>query len=201
MRTAAIVMLAAIGLALTACAPPPPKEYAYPAWNFAASFRGPPKVTETKASADGSTPHSLLVESNVGGDDFAVNVTDASAATSTADQMLDATPQALAKSMGVDVGATVYAATGQVTGREVRFDKGGEPVMLMRVFVAGNFLYEVSANSAKGVTDPNVRVFLDSFHLLSAPPAAPVPAANATNSSGATDSGNAAVAQATNAGQ
>jgi hypothetical protein len=170
MRPTTLAMVALAGLALAACSKPKPKEYDYPAWNFGASFEGAPKVTDTPASKDGTSPHNLLVESNVGGHDFSVNVTDASSASTTPDEMLNATPDALAKGMGIDVGATTYAATGTVMGREVRFDKEGKPVMLMRVFVAGNYLYEISANSTKGVTDPASKAFLTSFHLITPPP-------------------------------
>jgi len=56
-----VIALAPLILALAGCSVPPSKEYTYPAWNFAASFRAPPKVTDMPASASG--PHAVLVES------------------------------------------------------------------------------------------------------------------------------------------
>ncbi len=185
MRKIATAALGLASLALAACSHPTPTPYANQGWNFAVTFQAPPKVTETKASAAG--PASLLVEANGAGHDFAVNVLDASGSTSTPDQILSSAPATVAQAMTTDVGQTTYVATDGVTGREVRFDKDSKPALLMRIFVSGGRVYEVSADVPKGVDDPTVKGFLDSFHLLNPPPPpAPVPtsapAANATNS-------------------
>lgn len=190
MRT--IVYLAA-GLtlaSLAACSRPTFKEYAYPDLNFAATFQALPKVTVTPASKDGAQPQSTMVEANANGLDFAVNVTDASNATGSTDEMLDSAPDAVAQSLGVDVGPRTYAAVGRINGREVRFDKNDKPVLLMRFFFASDKFYEVSADSSKGLTDPQVKAFLDSFRLLQGPGAhkgaPPQAAANAAPAANAT---------------
>ena len=68
MRIFRTVVLTVAMSAAWACTPVPPlKEYAYPSWGFAVSFRGPPKVTDSPAASDGSTVHTLLVESSLAG--------------------------------------------------------------------------------------------------------------------------------------
>ncbi|HEY3799493.1 MAG TPA: hypothetical protein VGL58_14165 [Caulobacteraceae bacterium] len=192
MRLAAIATLTALSAAaLAACSHPTPTPYTNTDWGFSATFQAPPKVTETKASATAS--HSLLVDSSAFGDDFSVNVVDAGGPTSSADQVLNAAPNALSQSMGIDVGAVTYVATQGVTGREVRFDRSERPVMLMRIYFAGGKLYEVSADAAKGVTDPAAKAFLDSFKLTNPPPPPlPEPAANAADSNATNTATNAA---------
>ena len=158
---------AALGLALLglgACTPPM-KEYAYPAWGFAAAFQSDPVVTDEPASADGSRPHTLLVEASSGGRDFAVTATDASQASNSPDEMLSQAPQLVANSMGGTVDTTTYVATGAVVGREVRINKAGKPMMVLRVFVSNGRLYQVGAASVLGLGDPAVKTFLDSFRL------------------------------------
>ena len=178
LAAAALTALAACGGAQT----PTPTPYANPDWGFGATFPGKPTVTETQASA--TSAHSLLVEANVGGDDFAINVIDASTAEGMPSEILDRAQKVLADSQQLDVGANNPVPLGAITGREVRFDKDGKPVMLSRLFMINGELYEVNATSQKGVTDPSVKAFLDSFHLVAGPtppatPAANAPAANA----------------------
>ena len=184
-----VSILAGVALfALASCAKPTFKEYAYPNLNFAATFQGPPKLTVTAPSKDGSTPESTLVDSDAFGLDFAVNVIDASSATESTDEMLDAAPDAVAQARGMDVGPRANTSVGRINGREVRFDKDGKPVMLMRFFFASDKFYEVNAYSSKGLADPRVKQFLDSFRLLEGPgaaKAAPAPAANAAPSANA----------------
>ena len=182
MRITTLIAAGFAAIVLSSCAKPTFKEYAYPQLNFAATFQAPPKVTATPASKDGSTPASTLVDSDAFGLDFAVNVIDASSATESTDEMLDAAPDAVAQARGMDVGPRSHAAVGRINGREVRFDKDGKPVMLMRFFFASDKFYEVNAYSSKGLADPKVKAFLDSFRLLEGPGAAkpaPPPAANA----------------------
>jgi len=182
MRTIAWVATGVAAIGLVACSKPTFKEYAYPDLNFAATFQAPPKVTVSPASKDGATPASTLVDSDAFGLDFAVNVIDASSATESTDEMLDAAPDAVGQARGMDVGPRTHAAVGRINGREVRFDKDGKPVMLMRFFFASDKFYEVNAYSTKGLTDPRVRAFLDSFRLLQGPGAEKAkPAAPASN--------------------
>lgn len=174
--------LAAAGLVLgLAACQPPLKEYAYPAWGFAASFPASPKVTDQPASADGTSPHSLIVETTVAGRDFAATAADASASDKTPDQILADAPPLVAKGLGGEVTSTTYVATGGVTGREVRFSKDGKPFMVMREYVAQGHLYEIGATSILSLDDPAVKAFLNSFKLIPVSPAAnAAPAANAS---------------------
>src|SRR5215469_2168019 len=189
MRTYAPVIAAlALAAALSACSQPQFKEYVYPDLNFAATFQAPPKVTATPAASDGF------------GLEFAVNVIDASRATESTDEMLDAAPDAVAQARSMDVGPRTNITIGHINGREVRFDKDGKPVMLMRFFFASDKFYEINAYSSKGPTDPRVKAFLDSFRLLQGPGAAkPAPAttdgsaaANAAPATNAAAAANAA---------
>jgi hypothetical protein len=188
--------MVAAGLALVtlaACSKPAPQEHSYPAWNFSITVAGP--VKETPTPANGAQPASFLVVSSQGGNhDDAVNVIDASSATVSTDKLLSSAPDAIANSMELDIGTTTYTAVSGVTGREVLFNKDDKPAMIGRFFVAGGKLYEVTATVPAGASDPQAKAFLDSFHLLVPPPPAPPPAANATNSAS-----NAAASAATNA--
>ncbi len=187
--------LALVGM-MAACGAPTPKEHAYPAWNFAISLAGTPKETPTKAN--GPQPASFLVVSSAGGHDYSVNVIDASSATVPPDELLRSAPAAIASSMGVDEGPATYAATGDVTGREVLFEKNGKPAMLDRFFVAGGKLYEISSTVPAGAADPAAKAFLDSFRLLTPPPPAAPPAASNAASNATSNAANAA--PPTNAG-
>ena len=196
MRKIEIVAAGLAIVALASCSKPTFKEYAYPDLNFAATFQAPPKVTASPAAKDGSTPASTLVDSDAFGLDFAVNVIDASSATESTDEMLDAAPDAVAQARGMDVGPRANTAVGRINGREVRFDKDGKPVMLMRFFFASDKFYEVNAYSSKGLADPRVKAFLNSFRLLQGPGAekAKPPAANAAPAANVAPGANAAPA-------
>jgi len=170
MRRFATAVLALALVAVAACsAPPKPTAYVNAQWGFGVTFPGPPKVTETAASA--TQAHSVLAEANVDGRDFAVNVIDATGADGAPSEILDRAQAVLAQSQGLDVGTTAVVTLGDIPGREVRFDKDGSPAMLARLFMINSRLYEVNANSAKGPTDPAVKTFLDSFHLVATPDA------------------------------
>jgi len=196
MRKIEIVAAGLAIFALGSCSKPTFKEYYYPDLNFAATFQAPPKVTVTPAAKDGATPASTLVDSDAFGLDFAVNVIDASSATESTDEMLDAAPDAVAQARSMDVGPRTYAAVGRINGREVRFDKDGKPVMLMRFFFASDKFYEVNAYSSKGLTDPRVKAFLNSFRLLQGPGAgkAKPPAVGTAPAANAAPTANAAPA-------
>jgi hypothetical protein len=193
MRTLATGLAVAALAALAACSSPTPTAtpYTNADWGFAATFPAAPKVTETPKSP--TSAHSLLVQASVGDEDMAINVLDATDAEGMPSEILDRAQQVIGKDQDLDVGANnpVQLNGGSITGREVRFDKDGKPVMLSRLFMINGHLYELNANSAKGVTDPWVKQFLDSFHLVASPqspgppaPPANAPAANATNAAG-----------------
>src|SRR5271154_5544629 len=108
---AASVGLAAV--ALTACSPPPLKEYAYPTWGFAASFRSPPTETDTPAAADGSQPHMFQAEMNKDDRDFIASATDESASKQTPDQILAQAPITIAENARATVGPMTNVAAGK----------------------------------------------------------------------------------------
>jgi hypothetical protein len=164
-----MILVLAVGLsALCACkaAAPPLKEVSYPAWGFAVSFHGTPKATDSPAAADGSTVHTLLVESAVDGRDELVNVIDGSGSTKSEDQALSDAPATLAKAMGGTLGPITYTASGKVVGREFLLTRPGRPAGRVRVFVVNKHLYEIVGASAQGPDDPAVAAFLDSFRFL-----------------------------------
>jgi hypothetical protein len=167
MRIVRTLALTVAMAAVSACTPAPPlKEYAYPAWGFAVSFRAPPTVTDTPAAADGSTAHTLTVEANVGGRDNLVNVIDGSSSTKSEEQALSDAPATLASSVGGTLGPITYAATGQIFGREFLLNRQGRPPARVQIFVSKKHLYELIAASDRGPTDPETSNFLASFRLL-----------------------------------
>ncbi len=167
MRLVAIALATLSALALSACSVPASKEYAYAAWNFAVSFRSPPKVTDTPASPSG--PHAVVVESHAAGRDFLVEAIDGSASTKSEGQALAEAPANLAAGVQGAVGPMTYAAIGGVTGREFTLARAGHPTAKVRVFVANKHLYELIAESSLGPDDREVATFLDSFRLLKPP--------------------------------
>jgi hypothetical protein len=188
MRTFATFALGLGLIALAACGKPAPKEYANPSWNFAASFVGDAKVTETKG--DAKQPASLLVVSSGGGHDFSVYVMDASSASVGPDKVLASAAQALADSQDIDAGPSTPTTAGDVTGRQVLFSKNDKPAAIVRFFMAGGKLYEVNASVPAGAADPDAKAFLASFRLLTTPPAPAantLPAANAAPAANATN--------------
>jgi hypothetical protein len=164
------VALAAAGLglavlALTACSPPPLKEYSYPAWGFAASFRSPPTETDTPAAADGSQPHMFQAEMNKDPRDFIASATDESASKQTDDQILKQAPDAIAQNAHAAVGPITNVVAGKVVGHEFQIIHAGQSSARVRVFVANKRLYQLVASSTTA-NDPEVQVFLDSFRIL-----------------------------------
>jgi hypothetical protein len=179
------VWLVATALALAACKPAPPfKEYAYPAWGFAARFWAPPEATETPAAP--GQPHSLMLESRQAGRDFVVSVGEGVRPGVTIDTIGADYARRAAKAMDVDVGPQTYAATGQgVLGREYALMKNGKPYATIRAFLANDRFYEIAAQSVLGPDDPPVKAFLDTFRITAAPPAVPPPAATNAPTNGA----------------
>jgi hypothetical protein len=166
MRIFRTMVLTVAMAAVWACTPAPPlKEYAYPSWGFAVSFRGPPKVSDEPAASDGSTVHTLLVEASVAGRDNLVNVIDGSGSTKSEDQALSDAPATLASAMGGTIGPITYAATGQTIGRAFLLNRPGKPPARVQIFVANKHLYELIAQSDRGPTDPETSNFLASFRL------------------------------------
>lgn len=155
-------LIVACALMLTGCSIPPWKEYSYPAWGFAASFRVPPKATE--AAATPAVPHNIIVEANQAGRDFVVAATDASGSGKSDDEILAQVPQAMAQ--GGTLRTPTYAAIGKVVGREALIDKPGQPTERVRVFVANHVLYQIAATSPLGPDDPEVADFLGRVRLL-----------------------------------
>jgi hypothetical protein len=163
MRRAAILVLCGLSF-LGACSRPPPfREYRYPAWGFAVSFRAQPKETDYPATAGGA--HSVLVESAHAGRDHLVNVIDGSGSTKSEDQALSAAPAALARYVGGTLGPMTYAASGKAMGREFLLSRPGRPPSRVRIFVWHKHLYELIAESSLGPDDPENEKFLTSFRL------------------------------------
>ena len=165
MRIIPAIVLAAALVALSACSVPPLKPYAYPAWGFAVSFRAPPTVVETPASADGATPHSIALTLVNAGRSYDLSATDASKSAKSDDQILSDVPRSMAEGVGGTLGPQTYVATGQVVGREFKIDKPGQATARVRIFVAHRRLYEIVSQSTLGPDDPEVTTFLDSFQL------------------------------------
>jgi hypothetical protein len=168
-RLAALAVFCAV-LAAVACSVPPPKEYDYPAWGFRISLRTPPKVTEEAASA--SMPHNLLVEADAAGRDFVVSAGEMAGSTKNLDDLAHAAPPLIAQKLGGEIGPMTYTATAEgVVGREIAITKDGHPAATLRLFLSNGRFYEVAAQSVLGADDPEVKDFLDSFHITAAAPA------------------------------
>ena len=158
MRPTAVAVLAIGLLAAASCSKPAqPTPYTNAQWGFGVTFPAAPKVTETPGG-NGQT-HSLLAEARSGDDDFAVVVYDAGNSDEAPSAILDRAQDAVAQQQEVDVGASTPVTLGDISGREVRFDKDGKPAMLSRLFMINGRLYEVNANSAKGTSDPREKAF------------------------------------------
>ena len=183
------VFVVATASALAACKPAPPfKEYAYPAWGFAARFWAPPQATETPAAP--GQPHGLMLESKQAGRDFVVSVGEGVRPDVTIDVIAPVYARRAAKAMEVDVGPQTYAATGQgVLGREYALMKNGKPYATIRAFLANGRFYEVAAQSVLGPDDPAVKDFLDTFRITAASPATPPPSATKAPANTAPTSG------------
>jgi hypothetical protein len=164
----AFVRLAVIAtalVALAACAPPGPKEIAYPSWGFAASFPMTPTVTDTPASPRDGQPRTFQSELSEPGLTLVVAAS-AVPPKKTVDQILDETPNAMAAGAEAALKSEVNVSTGKVPGREFLIVKAGELTQRARIFVAGGRLYQVVGASSKGPNDPDVTAFLNSFRLL-----------------------------------
>jgi hypothetical protein len=168
MRATTSALLAVLLVALASCSVPPLKTYAYPAWGFSISLRAAPTVTLTPAAAAGGGSGGIKVEAVVAGRDFLVAVADGSASPKSDDEILSEFPESLAQ--GGTLTKQTYVATGAVTGREILIDKPGQETQRVRIFVSHQRLYEVSAQSSLGPTDPEVDEFLDSFQLTTPAP-------------------------------
>jgi hypothetical protein len=165
-RRSLSISLAAAVLALAACRPPAAqiKRYDYPAWGFRISFPAPPQVTDKPAQPDG-TPHSLLLEADGGGRDFAIDANDAPGETRSIDTLSDGVAQLMTADIPAKPTIKTYAATAEgLMGREFELEENGRPMARVRVFLAGGRFYTLVAKSVFGVDDPAVDDFLTSFH-------------------------------------
>jgi hypothetical protein len=162
MRIVTSAAIAAALLILAACSPPPFKEYAYPAWGFAASFRAAP--TETPTAAQSGAPAGFKAALVNAGREYAVEVADGSASAKSDDQVLSEFPNVLAQ--GGTLKGLTYVASGKVMGREMLIDKPGQATRRVRIFVSHRRLYAISAASPLGPTDREVEQFMTSFRLL-----------------------------------
>ncbi len=168
-----LVAVALLALWLGACRAPAPemKPYSNPALGFSVSFPTPPKVTDEPASAGGS-PHTVTVEADAGGREFAVSVTDAPDPSRDIGSVTAAASDAIARGVGGQAGVPTYAATSDgVIGRELVISKDGRPAAKARFFLAGGRFYVLAANASGGIDDPSVDDFLTSFRVIAGPPA------------------------------
>jgi hypothetical protein len=163
MRIVTASALALLLLGLVACTKPL-KEYSYPAWGFAVSFREPPMETDTPAARDG-TAHTFQARTVSNDRVLVVTVTDAAGSDKTDDQILSEVPQAAIQSSGGTVSGHADVKAGAVVGREVTIDRGAQPSERLRVFVANKKVYQVIAR-ASDPDDKEVLAFMDSFRLL-----------------------------------
>ncbi len=178
MRRLIVLPLLAAALVTTSCGltKPATKEYAYPDWGFKVSFEAPPQVTNKPETAQ--EPRSLVLETDTGGRDFAVDANDAPNVTDI-DQLTDAAiPFMLQDVKGGQVGTRTYVATFEgLMGRQLDITAPGQPTIRVRIFLAGGRAYTLVAKSAFGAEDPAVSDFLYSFHVL---PGTPPVVSNAT---------------------
>jgi hypothetical protein len=163
MRIFTAAALAFSLLGLTACTKPW-KDYAYPAWGFRVSFRTPPEVIDIPAAKDGS-PHTFKVKAVQGERNLVVEVTDASIADKTPDQLLAEIPREMIQSSGGTVVAHANVTNNGVVGRDVTIDRGAQPMERAQVFVADHRVYQVITQTSNGADDKEVADFLASFHL------------------------------------
>jgi hypothetical protein len=169
-----------MALGLASCAPAPMRDYAYPVWGFSASYPAPPKLTDTPAAADGSSARTFVAETVSGGRDFGVSVNDATGSTKDIDALTDALIPMMTKGFDAVAGAKAYAATAEgALGREVLFSKNGRPYMDVRMFLANDRFYVVTASSNFGMDDPALKAFMASFRITGAEPSAANTASNA----------------------
>jgi hypothetical protein len=164
MRIVTAAGLAALLVAVSACSKPW-KEYSYPAWGFAASFREMPKVTDTPSGKDGA-PASYSVETVQGDRHLVVSVIDTSNSGKTDEQVLRDIPDDIVRSTGGTVTGHAEVTSAGVAGRELTIDRGNDPTERVRVFAANHRVYQVITETSQGADDPEATKFLTSFRLL-----------------------------------
>jgi hypothetical protein len=166
----AILAAAGVCLTLAACAPPQAKEYDYPAWGFGVSFQAPPKETDTPASADGSTPRKMVLESNAYGLDFAIQAMDISQVSVIPDQVISNALENEAANLNGTMASQNDVSTAGNPGIQGTINRTGQPPMVMRAYVIGSTLYTLAIVSARGASDPAVQAYLNSFHAIPTAP-------------------------------
>jgi hypothetical protein len=164
MRVITAAALTLLLFALAACSRPTWKEYDYPAWGFAVSFKGQPSVTDSPASAKG--PRSFQVELVQNGVDLVVEAIDASNSDKSDQQLLANIPDEMVQSSEGTVTSSANVAIGNVIGRDITIDRGRDPTERARVFVVNRRVYQVITQSPQGSDQSDVVPFLNSFHLL-----------------------------------
>jgi hypothetical protein len=139
------------------------RPYVNPAWQFAASFPGQPKVQETTPSP-GAPIHSLVVESDLGHDVLAVGV--------------EVPPRAMSDASLLDAGLASQRLLGSirrlpdvvVDGRRgvdlIVKAKGDGSLSRYRLFVSDGRLYNVGGMADDPQTDPDMQRFLASFRFV-----------------------------------
>jgi hypothetical protein len=166
MRRSLAISLAIAALALAACRlpAPPTRAYAYPAWGFRVSFQASPQATDKPAQPDG-TPHSLLLEADSGGRDFAIDANDAQGETRSIDTLADGVAQLMVADIDAKPTIKTNAATAEgLIGRQFDLEQNGRPMARVRVFLKGGRFYTLVAKSVFGIDDPAIDGFFHSFH-------------------------------------
>ena len=123
MRIIPIIVLAALVAALTASSVPPLYECAQPALVFAISFRLPPTVNDTLASA--TEPPELATMLTNAGRAYDLSVTDASSSAKSGDAFLSVLPQSMGQGVGGTLGHVSSVASGQLVGRAGKINRPG----------------------------------------------------------------------------
>jgi len=164
MRIVTATALALGLLSLSACTKPW-KEYSYPTWGFAVSYREVPHTHENPGDPRTATPHTFQVEAVQGDMDFRVSATDANSPDKTEDQIRASAPNDIIRATSGTVKGPMKPVTASgVAGQELTLDRGSDPTERVRIFVVNHKLYQVIAQSPD-INSPEVAAFLDSFKI------------------------------------
>ena len=166
MRAVVAAGLAVSLLALAGCSSKPAqwKVYDYPAWGFGVSFKTPPTVTETPASAQST--HSFQAEAQQGEIDLVVIAEDSQAAGKTDAQILADIPDEMVSAAQGTYKSSGNVTVGKAAGRDLVIDRGANPTEHARVFVVNGRVYQVITQTPPGDDPADANKFLESFHFL-----------------------------------
>jgi hypothetical protein len=117
---------------------------------IAISFRSPPTLTDTPASA--TEPPELATMLTNAGRAYDLSVTDASSSAMSGDTFLSELPQSMGQGVGGTLGPVSYVASGRLVGRAVKIDRPGQANARMRVFVTHRWLYKIVPSRASART-------------------------------------------------